>query len=268
MIGIYKITCKGNNQIYIGSSIDIKDRWLHHLSDLRNNVHHSTYLQRSFNRYGENSLTFEVLLEMIDYDEELLRLNEFYYIEKYKPAFNSMVPASCDYTKEWRDKISQSTKKLYTEGYINPRKGVGKRYYVMDIHGDIVLQDKTITEIADYFKASYHTYNSTLRKYNGVCALVNNFAIMSPDKTIFDIIYAYKNTTFFRNCNVCDLQGNTYRRSDWYSKGRPHKGKGISYASIYKQIITSENLYVKINNDIFTLPFLCHFIQQCISNNS
>ena len=268
MIGVYKITCKENNQIYIGSSTDIKDRWLHHLSDLKNKVHHSVYLQECYDKYGKESLIFEVLLELSECDEDLLRLNEFYYIEKLKPAFNSMVPITCDYTSKWRDKISKSTKKLYEEGYVNPRKGVGKRYYVIDIKGNIVLQNKTIAEIADYFKASYHTYNSTLRKYNGVCALLNNHAILAPDKSVTDIIYAYKNTTFFRNCNICDLQGNIYHRHGWYSKGVPHKGKGISYSDIYKQILNSENLYVKINNDIFTLPFLCHFVQQCISNNT
>lgn len=268
MIGIYKITCKNNNQIYIGSSTDIKDRWLHHLSDLKNNTHHSTYLQRSYNKYGKDSLKFEVMLEMFDYDEELLRMAEFYYIEKYKPAFNSMVPTTCNYTSVWKDKISKSTKRLYEEGYINPRKGVGKKYYVINIYGNIVLRNKTIVEIADYFKGSYHTYNSTLRKYNGVCGIASNYAIIQPDKNIYDIIYAYKNTTFFRNCPVCDLQGNTYRRNEWYSKGVPHRGKGVSYADIHKQIISSENLYVQINDNIFTLPFLCHFVQKCISNNT
>ena len=98
--------------------------------DLKNNNHHSVYLQRSFNKYGEKSLTFEVILEMIEYNEELLRIIEYYYIEELKPSFNSAAPCIYEQTQHWRDKISASTKQLYKEGYINPRRDVGKRYNV------------------------------------------------------------------------------------------------------------------------------------------
>ena len=33
--GVYKITCKDTNKIYIGSSKDIKKRWYHHVYDLK-----------------------------------------------------------------------------------------------------------------------------------------------------------------------------------------------------------------------------------------
>lgn len=121
--GIYKITCKANNKIYIGSSKDIHDRWLHHLYDLRLGKHHSIYLQRSYNKYGENSLEFTVLHKMDECDETMLRLLEYYYIEELQPAFNSGVyPCPLEQTIEVRNKISLSTKKLYTDkGYVNPR---------------------------------------------------------------------------------------------------------------------------------------------------
>ena len=44
VIGIYKIESKLKKHIYIGSSIDIKRRWRLHLSQLKNNKHHSIIL--------------------------------------------------------------------------------------------------------------------------------------------------------------------------------------------------------------------------------
>lgn len=61
MKGIYKITCINNNKVYIGKSIEIKQRFKKHLSDLRLNKHHSKYLQHSYNKYGEESLRFEII---------------------------------------------------------------------------------------------------------------------------------------------------------------------------------------------------------------
>ena len=131
--GIYKITCTGNNKVYIGSSKDICSRWSHHLSDLRLGKHHSIYLQRCYNKYGEKSITFSILHRMDEYNETLLRLLEFYYIEELHPDFNSgTFPCPVEeLSEEVRAKISETTKKLYTEkGYINPRKGVGKKYNI------------------------------------------------------------------------------------------------------------------------------------------
>lgn len=61
--GIYKITCKINNRFYIGSSKDINARWNMHKWELNNNRHDNIFLQRDWNRYGEENFTFEVLEE-------------------------------------------------------------------------------------------------------------------------------------------------------------------------------------------------------------
>lgn len=270
--GIYKITCTGNNKFYIGSSVDIYYRWASHLSDLRLNRHHSTYLQRSFNKYGEDSVTFEVVHEMTEYNEGLLRMLEQYYIEELHPEFNSATPILYEQTQEWRNKIAETTKKLYTEkGYINPRKGVGKRINVFDIKGDIWFENITMDDLDHQIEISYHTFNSMLRKYGGICcSSKHNCLIMETDKTFEDLISLYKNTPFNSKCPVCDLDGNLYERSHHYfTKGMPGcKGKGVQYRNIYKAIMRSDNLYTVVDDTVFTLPFLCRFVQECISNNT
>lgn len=47
MIGIYKILNTANNKVYIGSSININNRWAKHKALLRHNKHENPKLQNS-----------------------------------------------------------------------------------------------------------------------------------------------------------------------------------------------------------------------------
>lgn len=88
MIGIYKITNKVNNKIYIGESMDIDERWGKHKIDLQSNCHHSWKLQNDWNKYGEenftfsNERTFDWVKDVITCKSFLIIL-ESMYIEKY-----------------------------------------------------------------------------------------------------------------------------------------------------------------------------------------
>lgn len=57
--GIYKITNTINNKIYIGCASNIRTRVNGHLYDLRRNMHINSYLQKSWNKYGESMFVFE-----------------------------------------------------------------------------------------------------------------------------------------------------------------------------------------------------------------
>ena len=87
--GVYKITCNGNN----------------HISHLRKGVHASVYLQNSYNKYGEDSLNFEVICVLNDSNEVELRNTEWYFIDLYKPQFNSAAPIIYNRTEEWKKRI-------------------------------------------------------------------------------------------------------------------------------------------------------------------
>lgn len=60
---IYKILCTVNNRYYIGSAICFKKRKTTHLSTLKHNKHHNTHLQRIYNKYGRQSLSFSIVEE-------------------------------------------------------------------------------------------------------------------------------------------------------------------------------------------------------------
>lgn len=59
--GIYYIVNRTNGKMYIGSSVDLTDRWRHHRADLRAGRHRNPILQRAWLRHGEAGFTFTVL---------------------------------------------------------------------------------------------------------------------------------------------------------------------------------------------------------------
>ncbi|MGB3205193.1 MAG: GIY-YIG nuclease family protein [Crinalium sp.] len=84
--GIYAIRCLSTNKVYVGSSIDIANRWCTHLCDLKQSRHHNCYLQRAFDKYGKSNFQLEVL-ELLLPIEEVLRDAELKWINKLN-AFN------------------------------------------------------------------------------------------------------------------------------------------------------------------------------------
>jgi group I intron endonuclease len=85
--GIYKIqSITHPDRIYIGSAVDIHDRWKKHSSDLKLNKHHSIKLQRHYNKHGESDLQFSILLGC---EKQYLIANEQFFIDTYSPYFNN-----------------------------------------------------------------------------------------------------------------------------------------------------------------------------------
>lgn len=66
---IYRITNKVNGKVYIGQSVNVKARWHKHIKMLNNGVHGKSkscdkdYLQRAWDKYGEDSFVFEIIDE-------------------------------------------------------------------------------------------------------------------------------------------------------------------------------------------------------------
>lgn len=83
--GIYKITNVVNNHFYIGSTVNIKNRWRQHRDDLRANRHKNSYLQRAWDKYSEKNFTFELLEEVSLAD---LVQREQFYIDLLNPTYN------------------------------------------------------------------------------------------------------------------------------------------------------------------------------------
>ena len=80
MTGIYCITNRINGKRYVGSSINISKRFGEHKTELRGQRHINSYLQKSYNKYGEGSFTFDVVEEC---GHNKLIEREEYWIAQY-----------------------------------------------------------------------------------------------------------------------------------------------------------------------------------------
>ena len=90
-IGIYLIRNKINNKVYVGQSVNIKDRWSNHKRELEKGIHYNDHLQKSYNKYGKTNFEFKV----IEYcEKEKLDELEVYWIKyfdsmKWEKGYNS-----------------------------------------------------------------------------------------------------------------------------------------------------------------------------------
>lgn len=109
--GIYKITNTINDKCYIGSAVNIKNRWVQHIKHLNSDNHHSVYLQRAWNKDGKENFKFEILL--ICLKEELL-IKEQSFLDWLNPEYNmcKIAGSSLGYkhTIHTRNKMSSSQK--------------------------------------------------------------------------------------------------------------------------------------------------------------
>lgn len=83
--GIYQITNLQNGKCYVGSAVSFTKRWKEHVRQLSNGEHHSTVMQRAWNKYGEAAFQFKKLLvcakaDLIWYEQRA--------IDVLKPAYN------------------------------------------------------------------------------------------------------------------------------------------------------------------------------------
>ena len=83
---IYKITNVVTSQIYIGSSVDIKERIRRHFKDLKANKHHSLKMQRSYNKYGRDSFFVENLITI---PEQYRQKTEQWFLDNNDCYFNN-----------------------------------------------------------------------------------------------------------------------------------------------------------------------------------
>lgn len=72
--GIYEIRCLTTDKFYIGSSVDMRQRWAHHRARLNAGIHKNAHLQAAWNKYGEADFRFSIL--QFAERSELLRIEQ------------------------------------------------------------------------------------------------------------------------------------------------------------------------------------------------
>jgi group I intron endonuclease len=158
--GIYQILNSKTGKCYVGSAVDIEDRWIHHRKKLSGGSgHHSVKLQRSWNKYGPDVWEWKILQEC---EESQLTWLEAFWIcklDSFDNGYNS-ISITLDgerlvrrHSEETREKIrvarakqvisedtkkkmslsaksrkaSEETKKRISDGNKNPSKEVREK---------------------------------------------------------------------------------------------------------------------------------------------
>ena len=181
--GIYKISCK--DRCYIGSSKNLMERIYIHFNQLKNNKHHSSYMQRCYNKYGEDLFKVEIL-EIMEFDENLLREVELKYIIELNPVFNSTTPITYNHSQEMRDKIRKTLIERYkSKELINGRAGAGKRYNLYDAVGNIINFNVTSEDCVSILKlANRSMINNGIRKHGYYLSKFNEIVCLPVDKDL------------------------------------------------------------------------------------
>lgn len=90
--GIYMILNILNNHKYVGSTNNFKRRLTRHRGELRKDKHHSTYLQRAYNKYGEDKFIIYILERCSPIKDTLIYLEQKYL--DLNPEYNISKTAS------------------------------------------------------------------------------------------------------------------------------------------------------------------------------
>ena len=101
--GVYKITNTVTGEFYIGSSINVKDRWVSHKCPSTWKAHPNSRMYQDMQKYCVDKFKFEIIEETTE-----LKQREQYWMNLLKPKYNN-------YNAKGRD--------------IERRKRVSKEYY-------------------------------------------------------------------------------------------------------------------------------------------
>lgn len=78
--GIYQIRNTVNGKVYVGSALNVQQRWWDHRKYLKKGTHHSQHLQHAWDKYGAPAFSFEVI-ELARQEELIIR--EQFYIDSF-----------------------------------------------------------------------------------------------------------------------------------------------------------------------------------------
>ena len=121
--GVYKITNTITNDCYIGSSKDVKKRWIEHKCPSVWNIYPNKQLYQDMRNYGVDKFEFEILAEV---EADSLKKAEQQFIETLKPVYNNRNANGFDFErckerkKEYNKEYSKTDKrKKYMKEYDN-----------------------------------------------------------------------------------------------------------------------------------------------------
>lgn len=136
--GVYKITCTITSDFYIGSSMNIKERWAAHKRSSVWKRFPDNQMYQDMQKYGTQSFTFEIIAE---FPPEHLKRKEQEAIETLHPTYNSCASYATEERTRLKNKercnayykanknIFKTKKKKYHDNHETEIKARRKEYY-------------------------------------------------------------------------------------------------------------------------------------------
>jgi len=235
---IYSIKNEKNGKLYIGSSMQLKRRWITHRSELKRNIHPNEHLQRSYNKHGKDVFVYSIIQSGIN-DKLECKNCEDHFIEKFNTLNNSH-----GYNKAYSNFESSpmlESVKLKISKSLKNNKSICKSVIQYDIH--------TGKKIKTWISAS----DVARELFNGKCQ--SNISACCRGKCI-----AVKGFGFcFESEFDCRMIDPTYKQVK-HSHNRETK---------IKQIFKSgkENVYNSIKEAIEATGFSYKVISRCVAGH-
>ena len=177
---IYIIENKVNGKLYVGSSINPKQRWRQHRFQLKRGTHHCRHLQNAWTKYGSSEFTFLV----VERDVDLLFLSAREQFTMWRYEVNCYNQSLHVDQPSYGYKHSTETRRLMSL----TRKGVGGREWSdedRERHGR-VLRGRKMPPVSDSTRANI---SSAKRGWTPDAAIVAS--AVARRKRIVDAIKPY-----------------------------------------------------------------------------
>ena len=144
--GIYSILNKSNNKIYIGSSIKLENRKYKHFWMLSKKCHDNQYLQKSYNKSGEDSFIFDIIEEC---DPTMLIDRENHYINFYN-SNNILFGYNLASVNEFRRNTYNDVVKVNLSKYNLNKNGNFNEFSLIDIETNTEHTFNNLVDAANY----------------------------------------------------------------------------------------------------------------------
>jgi group I intron endonuclease len=207
--GVYIIQNKKNNKVYIGASTETYNRLCDHKWKLRSNLHHNIHLQSSFNFYGEENFSFDVL----EYcDEDYIFSQENYWcnmLDAHNREYGYNIDPTSPYGKR---RISEETRVRMCE------KAEKRPVRCYTVYGDFCKDFPDLYKCGNYFNAPapniHRKMNVLFNKKNLIDSLISKHIVADLDISIEPVKEYWNN--IFKQIKKC--KGDRYKVYDCFGK--------------------------------------------------
>lgn len=274
--GIYMILNITNKKCYVGSSKNCKTRKYDHFNRLRNNKHYNTYLQASYNKYGEDKFKFIIL-------EEVKNIEDLYTKECEWIKINNSMDKTHGYNLGIPERnnglnISESTKtkilinkynqwykdepNMELEDYLNgkraydlkdhPGKGEKKVFGFNKITGEKEREFSSVGQTIKELDTAHSAIRIALNNLNRSC---KGLILVTEDNYNPDIIYKQEKkpynyiTRIKKDPTVKKIYINTYIKKGPY-KGRPVETFNLETKETIEKFNNKYELAEKYNTSV------------------